>query len=109
MLAGLRIHSYTEFRTICLEARGNDLCGCVDCDCNTTDSYKLEVKAVIDVREINIAHVLVGKRKEKGITQDDLAHYRGIQGICVQMGDGAKLSGCALAVAIGCFLLIAGA
>lgn len=30
------------------------------------------------MREINIAHVLVGKRKEKGITQDDLAHFIGV-------------------------------
>ncbi|GIO37604.1 hypothetical protein J41TS12_24650 [Paenibacillus antibioticophila] len=29
------------------------------------------------MREINIAHVLVGKRKEKRITQDDLAHFIG--------------------------------
>lgn len=27
------------------------------------------------MKEINIAHVLVSKRKEKGITQDDLAHF----------------------------------
>ncbi len=30
------------------------------------------------MREINIARVLVNKRKEKGITQDDLAYYMGV-------------------------------
>ncbi|MFA9380970.1 MAG: helix-turn-helix domain-containing protein [Acetanaerobacterium sp.] len=30
------------------------------------------------MKEINIAKVLVSKRKEKGITQDELAHYMGV-------------------------------
>lgn len=30
------------------------------------------------MREINIASILVGKRKEKGITQDELAGYLGV-------------------------------
>lgn len=30
------------------------------------------------MKEINIAHVLVSKRKVKGITQDDLAHFIGV-------------------------------
>ncbi|WP_044482248.1 helix-turn-helix domain-containing protein [Paenibacillus antibioticophila] len=30
------------------------------------------------MKEINIAHVLVSKRKEKGITQDDLAQFIGV-------------------------------
>lgn len=33
---------------------------------------------VIFMREINIASILVGKRKEKGITQDELAGYLGV-------------------------------
>jgi transcriptional regulator with XRE-family HTH domain len=33
---------------------------------------------VINVKEINIAQVLVRKRKEKGITQDDLANFIGV-------------------------------
>jgi transcriptional regulator with XRE-family HTH domain len=30
------------------------------------------------MKEINIANVLVNKRKEKGITQDELANYMGV-------------------------------
>ncbi|MHC1772911.1 MAG: helix-turn-helix domain-containing protein [Flexilinea sp.] len=30
------------------------------------------------MKEINIANVLVNKRKEKGITQDELANYIGV-------------------------------
>lgn len=33
---------------------------------------------MIDMKEINIAKVLVRKRKEKGITQDELANYIGV-------------------------------
>ena len=30
------------------------------------------------MKEINIGNVLVVKRKEKGITQEELAHYMGV-------------------------------
>ncbi len=33
---------------------------------------------MIEIKEINIARVLARKRKEKGITQDELANYIGV-------------------------------
>lgn len=33
---------------------------------------------MVSFKEINIANVLVNKRKEKGITQDELANYIGV-------------------------------
>lgn len=42
------------------------------------------------MKEINIAKVLVSKRKEKGVTQDELAHYMGVSKASVSKWETAQ-------------------
>ncbi len=47
-------------------------------DFQVPGQYNTAIERCFIVKEINIARVLVSKRKEKGITQDELASYMGV-------------------------------
>jgi DNA-binding XRE family transcriptional regulator len=51
----------------------------------------IEVREVKIMREINIAKVIASKRKEKGITQDQLAEYIGVTKASVSKGKQRKV------------------